>query len=159
MNFIKTFLITLATYIGLNAVFLAVSIFMSPTFPLSDIYFVISTLFSQIIVTPGAALLGVATLIFAFDLIGLIAVLWLIIPPLGAVIIGARLGDTAKISFLSWFLTCVISCVVYLVLLILDVSPLLIYLGVPMIILVIIGGVVNWICYGCFSYLLSKGGL
>jgi len=158
MNFLKTFLITIVTYIGLNAVFLLVSIF-SPTFPLSDISFVISTLFSQIIVTPGAALLGVAALIFAFDLSGLIVILWLLIPPLGAVILGARLGDSGKISFLSWFLTCVISCVVYLLLLMLNVSPLLIYLGVPTIVLVIIGGIVNWICYGCFSYILSKGSL
>jgi len=156
MNFLKTFLITFATYIGLNAVFLAVSIFMSPTFPLSDIYFVISTLFSQIMVTPGAALLGIAALIFAFDLSGLIVILWLMIPPLGAVIVGARLGDSGKFSFLSWFLTCVISCVVYILLLMLGASPLL---SIPTIVFVIIGGVVNWICYGCFSYILSKGSL
>ena len=113
--------------------------------------------------------MGVITLIAAFDLVAFLSFLSLIVPPLGAVIVGARLGDNGKISFLSWFLTSVISCVVYLLLLILGVSPLLItvwaaFQSLPggiigAILYVIIGGVVNGVFYGCFSFLFSKGGL
>ncbi len=168
MNFIKTFFITLAIYILLNTVFLVVSIFISPGFPLSDIFFVVSALFSPIISTPGITLMGVITLIAAFDLVEFLSFLSLLVPPLGAVIVGARLGDNGKISFFSWFLTAVISCVVYLLLLILGVSPLLVtvWAGLQLlfggfigaILYVIIGGVVNGIFYGCFSFLFKKGG-
>lgn len=170
MNFFKTFLITLVIYIGLNAVFLVVSIFISPAFPLSDIYFVVSTLFSPIISTPGVSFMVVIALITTFNLVVFLSFLVLIVPPLVAVIVGARLGDTGKISFLSWFLTAVISSVVYLLLLILNqgASP---YLGIVWasfislfgfigaILYIIIGGVVNGIFYGCFSFLFGKGGL
>lgn len=170
MNFIKTFFITLAIYIGLNAVFLVVSIFISTTFPLDDIFFVVSTLFSPIMSTPGVTFTVAITLIAAFDLLTFLSFLALIVPPLVAVIIGARLGDNGKISFLSWFLTAVISCVVYLLLLILgqDASTLLgltwaaieLFFGfIGAIVYIIIAGVVNGIFYGCFSYLFSKGGL
>ena len=107
-------------------------------------------------------------LITTFNLVVFLSFLVLIVPPLVAVIVGARLGDTGKISFLSWLLTAVISSVVYLLLLILNqgASP---YLGVVWasfiflfgfigaILYVIIGGVVNGIFYGCFSFLFSKG--
>ncbi|MBY9016865.1 MAG: hypothetical protein KGD68_14340 [Candidatus Lokiarchaeota archaeon] len=170
MNFIKTFLITLAIYIGLNAVFLAVSIFISTSFPLDDIFFVVSTLFSPIMSTPGTSFMVAIGLIAAFDLLVFLSFLALIVPPLVAVIVGARLGETGKISFLSWFLTAVISCVVYLLLLILgqDASTLLgntwaglqlLFGFIGAILYMIIAGVVNGIFYGCFSYLFSKGSL
>ena len=93
-----------------------------------------------------------------------------LVPPLVAVIVGARLGDTGKISFLSWFLTAVITCVVYLLLLIIgqDVSLILgiawaafefAYGFIGAILYVIIAGVVNGIFYGCFSFLFGKAGL
>ncbi len=109
--------------------------------------------------TPGTTFTIAFALITLFDLLAFLTFLTLIVPPLVAVIVGARLGDTGKISFLSWFLTAIISSVVYLLLLMFGVSPLLIYLGIPSIILVIIGGLVNGIFYGCFSFLFSKGGL
>ena len=170
MNFIKTFFITLAIYIGLNAVFLVVSIFISPAFPIGDIFFIISALFSPIINSPGTTLIAAMALITAFNLLLLLSILTLIIPPLVAVIVGARLGDTGKISFLSWFLIAIIFSVVYLLLAILGqgASP---SLGVVWIfyetqfgfigaiLYMIIAGVVNGIFYGCFSFLFSKGGL
>ena len=113
--------------------------------------------------------MGVITLIVAFDLTAFLSFLALIVPPLVAVIVGARLGDNGKISFFSWFLTSVISCVVYLLLLILGVSPLLVIVWTALqlmyggfiggIIFVIIAGVVNGVFYGCFSFLFGKGGI
>ncbi len=154
MNFIKTFFITLAIYLGLNAVFLVVSIIISPAFPLDDIYFVISALFSPIITTPGSSFMMVIALTAGFDLVDFLSFLAVIVPPLVAVIIGARLGDSGKTSFLAWFLTAVISCVVYLLILILgqDASPILgiawasfefFYGFIGAILFVIIAGVVN----------------
>jgi len=170
MNFIKTFFITLAIYLGLNAVFLVVSIIISPAFPLDDIYFVISTLFSPIITTPASTFMIAITLTTGFDSVVFLSFLAVIVPPLVALIVGARLGDSGKISFLAWFLTAVISCIVYLLLIILgqDASPILgiawasfefFYGFIGAILFVIIAGVVNGIFYGCFSFLFSKGGL
>jgi len=110
------------------------------------------------------------TLTAGFDLVVFLSFLAVIIPPLVAVIVGARLGDSGKISFLAWFLTAVISCIVYLLLIILgqDASPILgitwasfefFYGFIGAILFVIIAGVVNGIFYGCFSFLFSKGGL
>jgi len=170
MNFIKTFFITLAIYLGLNAVFLVVAIFISPAFPIDDIFFTISALFSPIINTPGSTFIVAISLITVFDLVVVLSFLAVIVPPLVAVIVSARLGDSGKISFLAWFLTAVISCVVYILLLILgqDASLILgiawaafeyVYGFIGAILYVIIAGVVNGIFYGCFSFLFSKGGL
>ena len=167
-NFIKTFFITLAIYLGLNAVFLVVTIFLAPGFPLDDIYFVISTLFSPIISTAETALFGFGTLHLAPDLlIALFSILVIIVPPFVAVIVGARLGDSGKIAFLSWFLTAIISSVVYLLLLIFapGVSPtigglwpslVLMFELIGAILYIIIPGIVNAFFYGCFSFLFSK---
>lgn len=170
MNFIKTFFITLAIYLGLNAVFLVVAIFISPAFPIDDIFFIVSALFSPIINTPGSTFIVAISLITVFDLVVVLSFLAVIVPPLVAVIVSARLGDSGKISFLAWFLTAVISCVVYILLLILgqDASLILgiawaafeyVYGFIGAILYVIIAGVVNGIFYGCFSFLFSKGGL
>jgi len=170
MNLIKTFIITFATYIGLNAVFLVVSILISPVFPLSDILFVVSTLFSPIVNTPGTALMAAISLINLFDLLTLLSLLALIVPPLVAVIIGARLGDTRKISFVSWLGTAAISFLVYYLLLLFSpfVSPTLDAAWVSLrlfygffgsALYVIIGGLINAFFYGCFSFLFGKGGL
>jgi len=169
MNFIKTFFITLAIYLGLNAVFLVVAIFITPApgFPLDDILFVVSTLFSPIINPPGMTFMSPILPGPAFSLVLLLSFLALIIPPIVAAIIGARLGDSGKISFLAWFLTAVISSVVYLLILILgqDASP---YLGgdwaifelafglIGAILYIMIPGIVNGFFYGCFSFLFSK---
>ena len=170
MNFIKTFFVTLAIYLGLNAVFLVVAIFFSPAFPMDDIFFIVSALFSPIINTPGSTFIVAISLITVFDLVVLLSFLAVIVPPLVAVIVSARLGDSGKISFLAWFLTAVISCVVYILLLILgqDASLILgiawaafefVYGFIGAILYVIIAGVVNGIFYGCFSFLFGKGGL
>lgn len=168
LNFIKTFLITLVIYIGLNAVFVVFSIFLAPGFPLDDIPFVVSTLFSPIINTPDTALLGFGMLHLAPNLlIALLSILVIIVPPFVAVIVGARLGDSGKISFLSWFLTAVISSIVYLLLVFFgqDASPLLsgvwssyvmIFGFIGAILYIIIPGIVNGFFYGCFSFLISR---
>lgn len=167
MNFIKTFLTTFAIYIGLNAGFVAISVFLTAFIPLDDIIFVVSALFSPIINTPGTAFTLLVVLISGFTLNGFFSFLVLIVPPLVAVIVGARLGDTGKISFLSWFLTAVISSIVYLLLVILGQGASPILAGIWMsyefmfgftgvILYMILAGVVNGFFFGCFSFLFSK---
>jgi len=83
-----------------------------------------------------------------------------------AVIVGARLGDSDKISFLAWFLTAMISSIVYFLLVVWapGVSPTIGGLWPSLtasgltgaILYLIIPGVVNAFFYGCFSFLFSK---
>ena len=127
-----------------------------------------STLFSPISNAPQTALIGLGTLHLAPDLMtaltALLSILAILVPPLVAVIVGARLGDSGKISFLSWFLTAVISTVVYLLLIIIGQglfwSPWATYVSwfglFAAILYFIIPGVVNGFFYGCFSFLFSK---
>ena len=140
-----------------------------PGFPLDDTLYIVSNLFSPITPPspPGTTFLSFIILMPMFSLELLLTLLALIIPPLVAAIVGARLGDSGKISFLAWFLTAVISSVVYLLILILGqgASP---YLGsfwgfmelafglIGAILYIIIPGVVNGFFYGCFSFLLSR---
>ncbi len=167
MNFIKTFLITLSIYIGINAVFLVIAILISPAF-LNDIFFVVSILFAATMNLPGNFLLGFITLHLVPDsIIALISMLAILVPTLVAVIIGARIGDSGKISFLSWFLTAVISSVGFLLCVFLGQNTSL-YLGgdwasneffygfVGTIMFYIIPGIANGLFFGCFSFLFSK---
>ncbi|MFX0048578.1 MAG: hypothetical protein ACFE8G_10480 [Candidatus Hermodarchaeota archaeon] len=168
MNFIKTFLITLVIYIGLNAVFLVASIFLSPGYPLDDIFLVVSSLFSPIIRTPQYIFMSFVFLPMAPDLlIGILSILAIIVPPLVAVIVGARLGDSGKISFLSWFLTALLSSVVYFFLVFFgkDISSYfssmwlsyeMIYGFIGAIVILLMGGIINGFFYGCFSFLFSR---
>lgn len=172
MNFIKTFLITLAIYLGLNTVFMLVMMFTFPAFPMDDIIFIISLIFAPISATPGTAWLS-AILQFTITtdiLTDVLTFLGYIIPPLVAVIIGARLADNSKLSFGSWFLTAIISCVVYAILIFVGQSTssslaflwgllILIFGEIGAIVTIILGGVINGIFYGCFSFLFTKEGL
>ena len=112
----------------------------------------------------------VISLITLFDLLTFLALLALIVPPLVAVIVGARLGDTGKISFVSWLGTAAISFLVYYLLLLFSpfVSPTLdavwyslrfSYGFIGSALYVVIGGFVNAFFYGCFSFLFGKNKL
>lgn len=150
---------------------MVIAAFLFPGIPLDDILFLVSTLFSQIIQTPDTALRGFGTLHLAPDLLmmfsGLLSILITIVPPLVAVIVGARLGDSGRISFFAWFLTSVISSVVFLLLVIFSpgVSPALggIWLSLILsyelfgaILYFIVPGIVNGFFYGCISFLICK---
>ena len=115
--------------------------------------------------------MGFGTLHLAPDLsvmfVALLSILVVIIPPLVAAIVGARLGDSGKISFLAWFLTAVISSVVYLLLVFFapGISPTIGMLWLSLmgmfglfgtILFFIIPGIVNGFFYGCFSFLASQ---
>jgi len=110
----------------------------------------------------------IGTLITAFDLVIFLSFLALFVPPLVAMIVGARLGDSSKIAFKSWLGTAVISCLVYYLILLIgqfSSSSLLDAIWVSLggilgtSLYVVIGGMVNGFFYGCLSFLFSKSGL
>ena len=171
MNFLKTFLITLVVYLGLNAVFVLITMFTSESFPTTDILYIIAAIFFPISVVPGNAWIGsgVVGLITAGDSIVtvLLTFLWLIIPPLVAIVVGARLGENSQTGFGAWFTVALLSCGVYAMLLGLGQvsSPYLalswfdltvVYGELGAILAIFIAGIINGFFYGCISLLLAN---
>jgi hypothetical protein len=172
MNFIKTFLISLVIYLGLNTVFVLISMFVTPGFPMTDVLYIIAAIFYPISVIPGEAWIGsgIVGLITASDIVTVVLTfLWLIIPPLIAIIIGARIGENSQTGFGAWFLVALISCGVYALLLGIGqaeyASPDLTlswialttsYGAVGAILSIFIAGVINGFFYGCISLLLAN---
>jgi hypothetical protein len=170
MNFLKTFLITLVIYLALNTIFVLIAMFTNPLFPTTDILYIIAAIFFPISVVPGDAWIGsgIVGLITAGDIVTvLMTFLGLIIPPLVAIIVGARLGENAQTGFGAWFTTALLSCGVYAMLLGLGQlsSPYLalswfaltvIYGELGAILAIFIAGIINGFFYGCISLLLAN---
>jgi len=173
MNFIKTFVITLAIYLGLNTVFTLLAVFMVPGFPTTDIMFIITTIFAPIFTFPGEAWTtsGILPLLVTTDILtDLMMFLGLILPPLIAVLVASFLGDSNKTVFGAWLTTALLSAVVYAILLgigQLSSSYLSIdwfgkvatYGELGTILVIFIAGIVNGFFYGCVAYIVSKTGL
>ena len=173
MNFIKTFVITLVIYLGLNTVFMLFAFFTVPTFPTTDIMFIITTIFAPIFTFPGAAWTtsGILPLLTTTDLLtDLMMFLGLILPPLIAVIVASFLGDSNKTTFGAWLTTALLTAVVYAILL--GVGQLssaylaidwfgkvVTYGELGTILVIFIAGIVNGFFYGCVAYIVSKAGL
>ncbi len=170
MNFLKTFLVTLVIYIGLNALFVLIAMFTVVGYPMSDVFYIIAGFFSPIAIIPGVAWTdnGIVGLINATDILTvLIIFLGLVIPPLVAVIVGAKLGDNNQTGFGAWFTTALLVSGIYAI--IFGVGQLYsANLGVVWfdlvnsfgevgtILSIFIAGVVNGFFYGCISLLLAN---
>jgi len=173
MNFIKTFVITLVIYLGLNTVFTLFAVFTVPGFPTTDIMFIITMIFAPIFTFPGAAWTtsGILPLLTTTDLLtDLMMFLGLILPPLIAVIVASFLGDSNKTTFGAWLTTALLTAVVYAILL--GVGQLssaylaidwfgkvVTYGELGTILVIFIAGIVNGFFYGCVAYIVSKAGL
>ena len=173
MNFIKTFVITLVIYLGLNTVFMLFAFFTVPSFPTTDIMFIITMIFAPIFTFPGAAWTtsGILPLLTTTDLLtDLMMFLGLILPPLIAVIVASFLGDSNKTTFGAWLTTALLTAVVYAILL--GVGQLssaylaidwfgkvVTYGELGTILVIFIAGIVNGFFYGCVAYIISKAGL
>ena len=172
MNLLKTFIVSLVIYMGLNAVFTLITMFTVPGF---DINFMIFTnmIFAPIFTFPGAAWStnGILPLLTSTDFFtDFMLFLNLIVPPLVTVIVASFLGDRNKIVFRAWILTALITCVGYALLL--GIAPLFSYnTGVVWaakvasygeigtILVVIIAGIANGLFYGGVAYIITKEGL
>ena len=173
MNFIKTFIISIIIYLGLNTVFTLIAVFTTPGFPTTDIMLIITMIFTPIYTFPGAAWStdGIVPLLSSTDLFtDLMLFLGLVLPPLVTVIVASFLGDKNKTVFGSWLLTALITCVVYAILLgigQLSSSYLALdwfgkvgsYGELGAILVIFIAGITNGLFYGCIAYILTKEGL
>ncbi len=173
MNFLKTFLISLAIYLGLNTVFTLVAVFTVVGFPTTDIMLIITMIFAPIFTFPGAAWSteGIIPLLTSTDFFtDFMLFLGLVIPPLVTVIVASFLGDNNKTVFGAWLLTALITCVVYSILLgIGQLSSA--YLAIDWfgkvasygelgtILVVFTAGIANGLFYGCVAYIITKEGL
>ncbi len=170
MNFLKTFIVSLAIYLGLNTLLTLIAVF---TAGITDIMLIITMIFAPIITFPGAAWSteGIVPLLTSADFFtDFMLFLGLIIPPLVTVIVASRLGDNNKTVFGAWLLTALITCVVYSILLGTGqlVSPYLAvdwfgkvaaYGELGTIWVVFKAGIANGLFYGCVTYLITKEGL
>ena len=173
MNFIKTFIITLLIYLGLNTVFTLFAVFTVSGFPTTDIMLIITMIFAPIFTFPGEAWAtsGILPLLATTDIVtDLMIFLGLILPPLIAVIVASFLGESNKTAFGAWLTTALLSAVVYTILLgigQLSSSYLAIdwfgkvvaYGELGTILVIFIAGIANGLFYGCVAYIVSKSGL
>ncbi len=173
MNFLKTFIISLAIYLGLNTVFTLVAVFTVVGFPTTDIMLIITMIFAPIFTFPGAAWSteGIIPLLTSTDFFtDFMLFLGLVIPPLVTVIVASFLGDNNKTVFGAWLLTALITCVVYSILL--GIGQLTsAYLAIDWfgkvasygelgtILVVFTAGIANGLFYGCVAYIITKEGL
>ena len=170
MNYIKTFIISLVIYLGLNTVFTLIAVFTVAGFPTTDIMLIVTSIFAPIFTFPGAAWSsdGIVPLLTSTDFFtDFMLFLGLVVPPLVTIIVASFLGDTNKTVFGSWFLTALITCVVYAILLgtgqlvsaylALDwFAKVASYGELGTILVVFTAGIANGFFYGCITYLITK---
>ena len=170
MNFLKTFIISLVIYLGLNTVFMLIAMFTVVGYPATDFWYIIVSVFAPIATYPGAAWVefGVVPLLAATDLLtDLMFFLSLVVPPLVALIVASFIGENNLTGFGAWFLTAFLSCSLYALFLgIGQVTSPLLYLQwvgiitsfgyVGGIINIMMAGIVNGFFYGCVAILLAK---
>ena len=171
MNLLKTFIISLVIYTGLNAVFTLIAIFIVPSFP-TNFMLILTTLFEPMFTFPGAAWStnGILPLLTSTDFfIDFMLFLNLIVPPLVTVVVASFLGDNDKTVFRAWILTALITCLGYSLLL--GIGPLFsnvanvwaakvaFYGELGTILVVIIAGIANGLFYGGVACLITKEGL
>ena len=173
MNFVKTFIITLLIYLGLNTVFTLVAVFTVAGFPTTDIMLIITMIFAPIFTFPGEAwsTSGILPLLTTTDiLVDLMVFLGLILPPLIAIIVASFLGDSNKTVFGAWLTTALLSSVVYAILLGIGqlsssylaidwFGKVVLYGELGTILVIFISGIANGLFYGCVAFIIKKAGL
>jgi hypothetical protein len=183
MKFFKTFLVSLVIYLGLNALFMLAAIFLVPGYPATDWLYLLASVFFPISIAPNNAWIsftpssawipgsGIVGLIIAGDIVPVLMIfLWLIIPPLIAIIVAARIGETNQTGFGAWFTVALLSCGIYAIILgigqtiplagsnlNLDWAALIsVYGDLGAILAIFITGVINGFFYGCICLLLAN---
>jgi hypothetical protein len=173
MNFIKTFLLSLLVYLGLNLVFALIIVFSSPLASVPDAaVLIISLMFGPITTSPAVAWVdqGIISLIQTSDpLVDTMMFLYYVVPPILTVIISGIIADSTTIAFLSWLLIALISIVVYVIIIgVVGSSPtstlyFLVYVNLwflygptDLYIAMILFGLLNIFLYGCISFLVTR---
>ena len=179
MNFIKTFLVTLTIYFGLNVLFAIIYVYTNPLLAaLPDAgLLIVAMMFGPIATAPNVAWVdqGIISLIHSFQggdpLMATLMFLYYVLPAILAVIVGGLIADSTTIAFVSWFLTAIVGTVVYTIIMSVAgsdplVSPSL-YGGVYIYLVFLYGptdlyiamiffGLLNAFLYGCISFLVTR---
>jgi len=180
MNFIKTFLLTLAIYFGLNVLFAIIYVYTNPILAASPDagILIIAMMFGPITTAPNVAWVdqGIISLIHSFQpggdpLTATLTFLYYVLPAILAVIVGGLVSDSTTIAFLSWFLTAIIGTIVYTIIMgVAGTDPLVspsLYGGVYIYLVFLYGptdlyiamiffGLLNAFLYGCISFLVTR---
>lgn len=170
MNFLKTFIISLVIYLGLNTVFMLIAMFTVPGYPSTDVWYLIVSVFAPIATYPGTAWVGsgIVPLLTTTDLVtDLMMFLSLVVPPFVALLVASFIGDNNLTGFGAWFLTAFLSCGLYAIFLgIGQGASAYLYLQwlameasyglIGAILDIIMAGIVNGFFYGCICILLAK---
>ncbi|MFX1587239.1 MAG: hypothetical protein ACFFC1_03705 [Promethearchaeota archaeon] len=179
MNFIKTFLVTLVIYFGLNVLFAIIYVYTDPilsTLPDAGLL-IVAMMFGPITTAPNVAWVdrGVISLIQSFQggdpLMATLMFLYYVLPAIIAVIVGGIVADSTTIAFLSWFLIAIVGTIVYTIIMFVAgsdplVSPSLyslvyiylwfLYGPTDLYIAMIFFGLINAFLYGCISFLVTR---
>jgi hypothetical protein len=172
MNFLKTFIISLVIYMGLNAVFTLIAMLIVPGFP-TNIMLILNNIFTPIFIFPGAAWStnGILPLLTSTDFFpDFMLFLGLVVPPLVTVIVASFLGDRKKTVFRAWILTALITCIGYALLLVIGpvfspnianvwAAKVASYGELGTILVVFAAGIANGLFYSGVAYLITKEGL
>ena len=170
MNFLKTFIISLVIYLGLNTVFMLIAMFTVTGYPAADVWYLVCAVFAPIATFPGAAWVevGIVPLLNSTNLVvDLMYFLSLVVPPIVTLIVAAFLGDNNFTGFGAWFLTAFLSTALYSIFLgvgqtssenlyLLWNVMLISYGALGGIINIMMAGVVNGFFYGCICILITK---
>ncbi len=179
MNFIKTFLVTLVIYFGLNVLFAIIYVYTDPILSaLPDAgLLVVAMMFGPITTAPNVAWVdqGIISLIHSFQggdpLMATLMFLYYVLPAIIAVIVGGVVADSTTIAFVSWFLTALVGTAVYTIIMgVAGSDPLVspsLYIGVyiplwfsygptDLYIAMIFFGLLNAFLYGCISFLVTR---
>jgi len=186
MNFIKTFLVSLLIYLGLNVIFAFIIVYTNPLLAVRPDagLLIIAMMFGPIAISPvnawvhfplplgypyNSGIIGIIeTISLGGDYLGVIIMfLYLVIPPLMSVIIGGVIADSTTIAFGAWFLTAIISTAAFAIIIgfsgtspsIFDMfTNHIIWLNGPtdLYIALILTGLINAFLYGCISFLVTR---
>ena len=186
MNFIKTFLVSLLIYLGLNLVFAFIIVYTNPLLAAQPDagLLIIAMMFGPITISPVNAWVhfplplgypynsGIIGIIETISLGGdylavIIMFLYFVIPPLMSVIIGGVIADSTTIAFGSWFLIAIISTAAFAIIIgFTGTSPSIfsmftnhiIWLNGPtdLYIALVLTGLINAFLYGCISFLVTR---
>jgi hypothetical protein len=170
MNFLKTFIISLIIYLGLNTIFMLIAMFTVPGYPATDAMYLLVAVFAPIYTYPGAAWVdyGIVPLLSTTNLVtDLMYFLSLVVPPIVTIIVASFLGENNLTGFGSWFLTAFLSSILFGIFigvgqgtsayLYLQWVAMTATLGlVGTILNIMMAGIVNGFFYGCICILLAK---
>ncbi|MFX0012545.1 MAG: hypothetical protein ACFE9R_19690 [Candidatus Hermodarchaeota archaeon] len=159
----------------MNTLFVLITAFTTPGFPIDDVIYITSLIFSPTTIFPSEAwgTSGIVPLIngnptdFTANFMVFIG---LVIPPIGALIFASLLADKPKEAFGAVVITILLACTIYTILFGIGqgmsaaiaqiwADQTVLYGTLGTLIMILLGGVVNGFFYGAIAMFATKEGL